>query len=93
MVIEVQHGANKGFNFKTHPNINRNLYQQQNLLALRDPDRPFPVGSQVGVLKWHMKVELLCCKKASSSQHDMGNTYKSILPLITSASLQNEFLR
>ena len=56
VVVEVEQGQNKGFNFKTHPNIDKQLYSQKSLLGLKAPDRPFPVGSSVGVLKWHLKV-------------------------------------
>ena len=56
VVVEVQQGQNKGFSFKTHPKIDKQLYGQQNLLGLKDPDQPFPVGSSVGILKWHLKV-------------------------------------
>ncbi len=47
-------GANPGFQFKTHPNINKPAFQSESVLGLRDPSRPFPVGSAVGVLKWRM---------------------------------------
>lgn len=53
--VSVNVGANKGYSFKTHPNIDKNLYNAQNILALRDPERPFPSGSPVGILKWRMQ--------------------------------------
>lgn len=54
--VAVNVGSNKGYSFKTHPNIDKNLYNTQNILALRDPERPFPSGSPVGILKWRMQV-------------------------------------
>ena len=54
--VTVRTGANKGYSFKTHPNIDKNQYNSQNILALRDPERPFPSGSPVGILKWRMQV-------------------------------------
>ena len=47
-------GANPGYQFKTHPNINKPAFQSESILGLRDPTRPFPLGSAVGVLKWRM---------------------------------------
>ena len=54
--VAVKVGSNKGYSFKTHPNIDKNLYNTQNVLALKDPERPFPSGSPVGILKWRMQV-------------------------------------
>ena len=54
--VAIKTGANKGFSFKTHPNIDKQMYSQQNVLGLKDPERPFPSGSPVGILKWRMQV-------------------------------------
>lgn len=40
------------FQFKTHPNIDKQLYANDQVLGLRDPERPFPTGSALGILKW-----------------------------------------
>ncbi|GFR40171.1 hypothetical protein Agub_g728 [Astrephomene gubernaculifera] len=53
--IAVASGANKGFQFKTHPNIDKNLYGSANVLGLKDPSRPFPTGSELGILKWRFQ--------------------------------------
>ncbi|CEF97336.1 Coatomer delta subunit [Ostreococcus tauri] len=45
-------GANSGFQFKTHPNIDKGLHANEGVLGLKDPNRPFPCGSALGVLKW-----------------------------------------
>ena len=55
MRVTIETGPNKGFNFKTHPNIDKQLYSAENLLGLKDPERPFPIGSPVGILKWRMQ--------------------------------------
>lgn len=41
-----------GYQFKTHPNIDKNLYSSEHVLGLKDPSRPFPTGAPLGVLKW-----------------------------------------
>ncbi|CAD7699381.1 unnamed protein product [Ostreobium quekettii] len=52
LVVGLATGANRGFQFKTHPNIDKNLHASEGRLALKDPERPFPVGTALGVLKW-----------------------------------------
>lgn len=49
-------GANAGYQFKTHPNIDKGLYSSEGVLGLKDPDRPFPTGSALGILKWRLQV-------------------------------------
>ena len=58
MLIQIETGDNPGVKFKTHPNINRDLYNGENILGLRDPNRPFPSGpgsEGVSLLKWRMQ--------------------------------------
>eukprot|EP00475_Leptophrys_vorax_P027387 TRINITY_DN39066_c0_g1_i1.p1 TRINITY_DN39066_c0_g1~~TRINITY_DN39066_c0_g1_i1.p1 ORF type:complete len:525 (-),score=64.80 TRINITY_DN39066_c0_g1_i1:429-2003(-) len=53
--IQIEGGRDKSFQFKTHPNIDKALYSSQNILGLKDPNRPFPTGSPLGILKWRMQ--------------------------------------
>ena len=55
-------GSNQGYQFKTHPNIDKQLYAS-NVLGLKDSDRPFPTGSALPILKWRMQVR---CAPASA---------------------------
>ena len=48
-------GANPGYQFKTHPNIDKAAYSGDNVLGLKDPQRPFPTGAPLGVLKWRFQ--------------------------------------
>ncbi|KAJ3261321.1 hypothetical protein HK103_005929 [Boothiomyces macroporosus] len=41
-----------GLQFKTHPNVDKGLWGSNSVLALRDPNRPFPVAQPLGILKW-----------------------------------------
>jgi len=54
-VVPLKLGANAGFQFKTHPNINKQLWSQSSQLGLKDPARPFPPGQSLGVVKWRMQ--------------------------------------
>ena len=54
--VEISTGQNAGFQFKSHPNIDKGLYTSENVLRLKDPQKPFPAGSPLGILKWRMQV-------------------------------------
>ncbi|CAL5218817.1 g546 [Coccomyxa viridis] len=49
-------GSNPGYQFKTHPNIDKQLYGS-NILGNKDADRPFPTGSALPILKWRMQTK------------------------------------
>ena len=53
--VSLKTGANVGFQFKTHPNIDKALYSSEQKLGVRDPARPFPVNVPQGVLKWRFQ--------------------------------------
>lgn len=51
--VHVEQGeACAGFQLKTHPNIDKKLFSGEGVLGLKQPDRPFPIGTALGVLKW-----------------------------------------
>jgi len=54
-VVPLKLGANPGFQFKTHPNINKQLWSSSSQLGLKDPARPFPPSQSLGVVKWRMQ--------------------------------------
>lgn len=51
-MVTLESGDNQGFQFKTHPNIDKSKFTSENILALKNPNRPFPVGTALSVLKW-----------------------------------------
>ncbi|KAI4298136.1 hypothetical protein L6164_031730 [Bauhinia variegata] len=58
--VQIETGRNPSILFKTHPNINKDLFSNENILGLKDPNRPFPTGQAgdaagVGLLKWRMQ--------------------------------------
>ncbi|KAK9822895.1 hypothetical protein WJX74_001778 [Apatococcus lobatus] len=53
--VALSSGKNQGFQFKTHPNIDKGLYISQNLLGLKDPEAPFPTSTQLGILRWRLQ--------------------------------------
>ncbi|XVF47653.1 hypothetical protein PTKIN_Ptkin03bG0127300 [Pterospermum kingtungense] len=59
IMFEPENG-NPGILFKKHPNMNNKLFSNENILGLKDPNRPFPTGlvedaASVGLLKWRMQ--------------------------------------
>mmetsp|Transcript_32311 Transcript_32311/g.91609 ORF Transcript_32311/g.91609 Transcript_32311/m.91609 type:complete len:516 (-) Transcript_32311:29-1576(-) len=53
--VNVSNSAGKEFQFKTHPNIDKQLYASDSVLGLKDRNRPFPTGNPLGILKWRMQ--------------------------------------
>ena len=42
--------------FKTHPNINKELFNSQQIVGARDPNRPFPSGqNETHLVKWRIQ--------------------------------------
>lgn len=59
-LFQIETGGNPGVLFKTHPNMNKELFTNENILGLKDPNRPFPTGQAgdaagVGLLRWRMQ--------------------------------------
>lgn len=55
--VAIDTGANEGYQFKTHPNIDKQLHANEGILGLKDPNRPFPCGSPLGILKWRFQTK------------------------------------
>lgn len=54
VIMEV--GDDKGYQWKTHPFIDRALHAQQGVLALKDAERQYQIGASLPILKWRMQV-------------------------------------
>ncbi|RZC63510.1 hypothetical protein C5167_025268 [Papaver somniferum] len=56
---QIETGTNSAVHFKTHPNINKELFSNENILGLKDPNRPFPIcppgDAGVSLLRWRMQ--------------------------------------
>lgn len=77
-----------GYQFKTHPNIDKNLYSSENILGLKDPTRPFPTGAPLGVLKWRYQsmdesdipLTINCWPSVSGGQSYVNIEYECTAP-------------
>ena len=41
--------------FQTHPNIDKRGFQETGVVAMKQAGRPFPLNTDVGVLKWRFQ--------------------------------------
>ncbi|KAD5960339.1 hypothetical protein E3N88_11811 [Mikania micrantha] len=56
--VQIESAVNPEIKFKTHPNINKELFSSENILGSKDPNRPFPSDQSsdgLGLLKWRMQ--------------------------------------
>ncbi|KAI3431813.1 hypothetical protein D9Q98_010566 [Chlorella vulgaris] len=86
--VQLAGGANPGYQFKTHPNIDKAVYSNDNLLGLKDPARPFPTGAPLGVLKWRLQtrdeavlpLSINCWPSISGGESYVNIEYESTCP-------------
>jgi len=50
-------GIREGTQPQTHPNIDKGLFGSQRVIGMKQAERPFPVNTDVGVLKWRFVTE------------------------------------
>lgn len=54
LLLKTDNKSNK-IQYKTHPNVDRNLFNQENIIGLKDKSKSFPFNDQnLGVLRWRV---------------------------------------
>lgn len=53
--VQIESGSNPNFQFKTHPLIDKKVYLDENILALRDSTKSFQAGTPSSILKWRLQ--------------------------------------
>ncbi|GJN07489.1 hypothetical protein PR202_ga25325 [Eleusine coracana subsp. coracana] len=54
--LQIENQDIPGLSFKTHPNINKELFNSQQILGAKDPNRPFPSGqNETPLVKWRIQ--------------------------------------
>lgn len=53
--LHVENEDKKGVQLQTHPNVDKKLFTAESLIGLKNPEKSFPVNSDVGVLKWRLQ--------------------------------------
>lgn len=50
--LQLNTPSNAGIQLQTHPNVDKDLLKSRGQIALKNPTKPFPANTDVGVLKW-----------------------------------------
>jgi hypothetical protein len=53
--IAIRNNDSRNLQLQTNPNIDKNLFKNNSVIGLRDPTKSFPIGTDVGVLKWRFQ--------------------------------------
>lgn len=43
------------FFIQTHPNVDKRLFQDKSVIALKGEGKSFPISQDIGVLKWRLQ--------------------------------------
>lgn len=55
--LNLENTTNKSIQLQTHPNIDKELFRSRSVIGLKNPAKPFPLNSGVGVLKWRFQTQ------------------------------------
>lgn len=55
--LQLEGATNKLVQLQTHPNIDKELLKNRTQVALKNPAKPFPLNTDVGVLKWRLQTQ------------------------------------
>merc|ERR1711981_826839 len=53
--LQLKGHTNELVQLQTHPNIDRELLKTKTQIALKNPSKPFPLNTDIGVLKWRLQ--------------------------------------
>ncbi|KAH9514885.1 Coatomer subunit delta [Bulinus truncatus] len=63
--VMITNNDTKGIQLQTHPNVDKKLFTQSSIISLKNPEKPFPVGQDIGVLKWRIQTQDEACMPLS----------------------------
>ncbi|XP_071095948.1 coatomer subunit delta-like [Haliotis cracherodii] len=55
--IFLANNDDKGVQMQTHPNIDKKMFLASSNIGLKNPDKPFPLNTDIGVLKWRLQTQ------------------------------------
>uniref|UniRef100_A0A2M4BK50 Coatomer subunit delta n=1 Tax=Anopheles marajoara TaxID=58244 RepID=A0A2M4BK50_9DIPT len=55
--VQLDNTDQRGIQLQTHPNVDKELFRSQNQIGLKNPAKPFPLNTDVGVLKWRYQTQ------------------------------------
>lgn len=50
--VALENNDTHGIQLQTHPNVDKELFKTRSIIGLKNPAKPFPLNTDVGVLKW-----------------------------------------
>ncbi|XP_053947764.1 coatomer subunit delta [Anastrepha ludens] len=50
--VQLRNNDTHGIQLQTHPNVDKELFKTRSIIGLKNPAKPFPLNTDVGVLKW-----------------------------------------
>ncbi|CAG2067312.1 unnamed protein product, partial [Timema podura] len=60
----------RGIQLQTHPNVDKDLFKAKSQIGLKNPTKPFPLHTDVGVLKWRFQAQDETCIPLSSESNN-----------------------
>lgn len=53
--VQLDNKDTRGVQLQTHPNVDKELFKLRSQIGLKQPAKPFPLHTDVGVLKWRLQ--------------------------------------
>lgn len=53
----MENNDTRGVQIQTHPNVDKELFRTKQHIALKNATKPFPLNTDVGVLKWRFQTQ------------------------------------
>lgn len=53
--VQLENEDTRGVQLQTHPNVDKDLFRMKGQIGLKVPTKPFPLNTDVGVLKWRLQ--------------------------------------
>ncbi|XP_065162583.1 LOW QUALITY PROTEIN: coatomer subunit delta [Atheta coriaria] len=53
--VQLENNDSRGIQLQTHPNVDKELFKLRSQIGLKQPQKPFPLNTDVGVLKWRLQ--------------------------------------
>ncbi|KAG7206469.1 hypothetical protein KM043_003814 [Ampulex compressa] len=55
--VQLDNKDSRGIQLQTHPNVDKELFRTRGQIGLKIPTKPFPLNTDVGVLKWRLQAQ------------------------------------
>lgn len=53
--VQLDNQDSRGIQLQTHPNVDKELFKLRSQIGLKQPSKPFPLRTDIGVLKWRLQ--------------------------------------